>query len=596
VFVYGDARHGKWLGTLGRLGNQINLIQLQAAQRGEDPEEALAGALIDLIQKDPDLLRVPATVIGFRLQNVEPAQAQLDRLETHLKQAIAAKAPQLEGRLTRQTIGEGNYLSLNLDGSLVPWDKVLEDAEFEPEAQEKLVQQLRQTKLAINLGLRADYLILALGEDDAALQSLGQGDLLVDHPKLQPLTKYFDRPVTSLAYASEEFLQQVAGVEERLNQMRDMFKAALPMAPIGEDIKEDLARDADVFFQQAIALQPRIGATAAIGYEVPAGFESVAYDWTEHRNYDATRPLTILSHVGGDPIGFFAWRGKPAVEEAQFMSAWSAKLGQYIERIGKPYLNEDQSGLYDKLKERLLPLMARLKTANQQQLQPALADGQAAIVLDARLTNKQWHAAMPAADQPLPLPELTIVRGLSDAAKLRAGGQEYFDVAQSVITVLSETFPDNVPAQLLPRPQTRESAAGSLYYYSIPPFLGLDAAIAPNIGVGSDVIAISLIPQATERVLASTQVQRFGPLEEAADKPLAFAWQFSLDRFVEAIRPWAAYGLQLAEQEGAADAEVAAQVDTILDVLQCFQNAGGIGYVEGDATVGHARLEFQDLP
>ncbi len=165
IFVYGDARHGKWLGTLGRMGNTINLAQLQAAQRGEEPDEAIQKALLEILEKDPDLLRVPATVIGFKLRDKEPALSQLARLEQFLRDSISAEAPQLADRLSRQKIGQGDYLTLRLDGTLVPWDEVLEDTDLDADTQDKLVQKLRQVTFQIALGLYEDYLILAFGED-----------------------------------------------------------------------------------------------------------------------------------------------------------------------------------------------------------------------------------------------------------------------------------------------------------------------------------------------------------------------------------------------------------------------------------------------
>jgi hypothetical protein len=258
-------------------------------------------------------------------------------------------------------------------------------------------------------------------------------------------------------------------------------------------------------------------------------------------------------------------------------------------------LNPEQLKLYQDLRTQLPPLLARLDSANKQQLHPALADGQTAIVLDAQLTNTKWHNAMPESREPVPLPEVACVWTVSDPGLLRAGASEYFDVLQASIKVLSEAAPDKVPPIELPKPKSRQFGGSTIYYYELPPMAGLDSAIAPNAGLSSDTMVVSLIPKATVRLLGDSSLERTGLLAEASQRPVASTWQFKTDRFVQMIRPWVNYGLQLAAQEGAQDPMIATHATAVLDVLECIRTCSGYSYFEDGALVSRVRSEFKDL-
>ena len=380
-----------------------------------------------------------------------------------------------------------------------------------------------------------------------------------------------------------------------MDQMRDMFKSALPAAPISPEIQADLAKDADRMFDQIKQLQPRLGAASAISFEVPEGFDSYSYSWTEQRTLDDSKPLTILKHVGGDPIGFYASRNKASEGDQEFLREWMPKIGQYLERIGGPMLDSQQKELYEEVKKRMLPLLGRLDQATREQLRPAFADGQSAIVLDAKVTSQRWHMAMPRSQKPLALPEVACVWSLSDREKLVAGLTEYFDVLQATITAMSEIMPDQIPPLQLPSPESDEAGAGKVYYYPLPPFLGVDPSLALNAGISDDTFAVSLLPKVTERLLKETALERSGPLEGAADRPLAVAWQFKFHRLVGMARPWVDYALEVAAEQGQEVPKMTAEIETVMDVLECIQTASGIGYFEDDAFVTHSRMEFQDL-
>ena len=82
------------------------------------------------------------------------------------------------------------------------------------------------------------------------------------------------------------------------------------------------------------------------------------------------------------------------------------------------------------------PLLGRLDKATRDLLIPALADGQTGLVIDAKLTSRQFIKALPPTEQALPMLEPAIVVGVSDAAKLKQAFAEYYAVADDFVEVL----------------------------------------------------------------------------------------------------------------------------------------------------------------
>lgn len=595
-FVYGNDQYGTLIGALNSMSNDINLAQLQAMVASRDPSQATKEAALKMLEDHPELLRVPSTLIGFRIRNKPAVEKQLVRLESLLQTVIAQQAPALQDHFSRKTLGNSEYLTLEVDGTLVPWKQLFEGADLDEATANKIENQLRETTASISIGIRGSYLLIAVSSDNSLLSELGNGDRLIDRKEMAPLRSYFSKNIYGIGFVSGEFLRKVSNYDHQIDQLHSIVKAALPAIPIiGDDVKTDIAQDADTFFAEMKTLQVKPGSVAAIHFGTPNAVDTVTYNWTQYETLDDSKPLTILEHVGGDPIGFYVARSKQSEKTEKFVRTWVVKLGQYIDRIGVPMMDDEQRDLYENVKENMLPLLVRLDVANREYWKPAFADGQMALVLDSKQFSRQWHISMPPAEEAVPLPELTVAWGVSDAAKVREGTAEYFDVLQAAIVRMSEIMPDTVPPIQIGAPRTKDTDAGNIYYYMIPPFLGLDPLIAPNAGLSENLLAISLVPRATQRILAAQSAQKGGVLASPDQPEMATAWQFKMNRFVQWARPWVKYGMQLAASEGVQDPEIATQISAVMDVLECIRTSSGYAYFKDGALFSHARTEFQDL-
>ena len=106
---------------------------MPAAQNGGNPQDMfkmIGRAEINELSKHLDKLKIPTIVLAFKQTDAARVKAQLARLEKAVNDAIAAEPnSELKGRFQRATIGGNDYLTLKLDGKMIPWKEILANAD-----------------------------------------------------------------------------------------------------------------------------------------------------------------------------------------------------------------------------------------------------------------------------------------------------------------------------------------------------------------------------------------------------------------------------------------------------------------------------------
>jgi len=654
VFFYGDSSWGEVLAFMQQMNAVQQTATLRALETGEDPGAAMIQGIADLVAKQGDKLKVPQLIIGFKLRDGKKAETQLARLEGVLKEALADDAD-LSMRLLRQQIGDGDYLTYTFDGRMIPWDEIPEDEIGEGrEAFEKIKERVTAMTAVVSVGIRGEYAIVGIGPTTDYLKGIGTGKLLADRPEFAPLYPHQDKPLTSIGYVSKEFLASISNVDQAFGNMADAFKMALTLSDVDPDVADELGEDIDKLAADLTALVPEPGAQMGFSYLTPRGYESYKYDWTQHEYVDGSKPLTILNHVGGDPLIVVAGRSKVTPESYDLCFKWLKRVGHYVDYFARREINDDeQLRQYEELVKQATPLLERAETVTREMLIPALADGQGAFVIDAKLTSKQWAEGMPPSDTPLPVPEIALVYGVSDAELIKKAFGEYFDIAQKLVDAAHEINPLMVPETKLEPPKSRDFDSGTVYYYPLPSEGGVNVRIAPNAGLSDSVAILSYVPLQTKRCLDSTPLAVDGPLAQYYDRPLAAAAHCNFAGIIDAVIPWVDYGAMMAGMLmrppeppdlgpqgidegfgglGAAPVErpvaladdalaqaqppdfgppdgppgfdpaqmmiqaVVAQIKQGLEVAKCFRGVSSVSYFEDEVLVTHSEWHFQDLP
>jgi hypothetical protein len=595
VFIYGNEEWGALFAIANELSRAQREAQVQAIRDERSPEELMAEKIVDAVSKQLEDFQVPDTVIGMRISDPNRAQAQIARLEKELEEEMKDQ-PQYEGRMTHEKIGEADFLTVRVDGSLIPWEMLLAQVADQRATVEKLAERIKELEATLSVGVWNDYLIISAGDSNEHLKALGSGAALNTVAELAPLASYADQPLTSIAYVSESFVKKVNNMERQISDAVAMAEQLVPMAELESGIERELIKDIAELGDMLKAHLPQPGAVMGFTFLTDRGYEGFTYSWGDKPSLDPTQPLTILDHLGGAPLAFVAGRGRYSAACFDGVAHIVDRVFYYAEKIGGPEMSEKDRLAFEKIRD----AAKQFDRITREKMIPAMSDSQAALVIDAKSTSKQWHKDMPPSDTPLPMLEIALVYGVSDSELVKEAASEYFATLQKLVDALHEIQPEEVPPFKLPPPMTREEAGGTVFYYLLPEAAGLDKLVAPTAGLTQEALAFSMMPHQVPRLMQSLQptgMAAEGPLADL-DRPLASASYLNWAGLIDAITPWVTWGFGLAMPDGndPSVAMIKNQVDTGLQVLKCFQGAVSATYQEDDAWVTHIESRFQDLP
>jgi hypothetical protein len=604
IFIFADESLAGFADLAGQVTGATRFAPLMGLITGEarntNPNELQARAALEVLAENPDLIKIPNVLIGFKLTRTDRAEAQLKRLEG-LVNGLIANMPQLkpfQGRFQRTKVAGGDFLTLTLDGKMVPWKQIpFEQLEEKPGQYDPVVKKLSQLTVTISLGVRDNYLFLVIGESNAHVGRLGgQGQRLAQRPELKPLEKYADQRLTSISYVSQAFRARVAATNKDIDDFVKMIEEGLKEADLKAEQQARIRKDLDELAKDLKKFIPEVGAALAFSFLTPRGQESYSYDWGQHLGADGSKPLTLLDHVGGSPLLAAVGRSRYSQEPYQLLVKWLKVGHRYFEDFAVPNFGDEEKKQYEQAMKAFQPLFKRLDEATGKMLLPALADGQTAFVLDAKVTSKQWHAAMPEAARPLPLPEIALVFGVSDAALLRKAFSEYRSIANDLIAEVRKLDTDgNIPDFKIPPPKSRKLKNGELFFYPLPAQLGLDPQIAPNAGLSDRVATLALTQEHTERLLSRTPPKTTGGPLADANRPRAAAVYMNCSAFVDAVTPWVEWGVRLGMGDAKETDDILKQIRDGMEVLKVFRSYSSSSYFEDKALVTHSEMVVQDL-
>jgi hypothetical protein len=612
IFLYGDER---WVGLLelyGQLFGSSYRQVLSAAMKGggklQQPEmdRTAKRAMLHALKENVDRIQVPDLVIGFKIRNQQRARTQLDRLEKLLKDTIAEKEPKFKDRLQRKQLAGGEFLTFTFTGKDlgVDTEKSLRELEDKPGDADELAKKLSKLQYTLTLGVQGDYVLATFGESSAVVEKFGRGQRLIDRPELKPLLRHADKRLTSIAYASKSLRRTVGFTRKDVDGWVRMAEDALKEAQAPADLKDRLRKDLHALAKDVKGFISEPGAYVAYSFLNGRGQEAYEYDYGEHPHVESTKPLTLLNHVGGSPLLAAVGRSHGLARGYEFLAKWAQVANGYFEDFAVPQMGAQEKEKYEQAAKQFHPLVRRFHEATTKLLLPALDDGQSALVIDAKLSSKQWVKILPPTEKPMPMLELGLVLGVSDAGKFREAFAEYRAIINKAIDYARETQPQ-VPNFQIPPPEVRKIKGGELFYYPLPPQLPLDEQLLPNAGLSARVAVFSLSQNHTERLLQRTPLKvREGPLADTT-RPLASATYCNWPGFVDALTPWIELGVQMGLSQGVPGAKAEAelgtpedilkQARTVLEVLKVFRSYTSVTYMEDGALVTHSETVIQDL-
>jgi hypothetical protein len=621
IFLYGGNEITEWLQLVMEMNSIQRNVRIEASAGDEDAGELLGKRILQILEERADEYSIPTIVLGFRVHDSEKATAQLDTVHGHLRTLLDDNQPEIAAHLERDQIAGHEFLTLRLDGSMIPWEQLREDVDEEDmEFFEKIRELVSKKTVAIALGVVDDNVLFSIGESTDHLENFGKGPFLADHDAIKRLEKHADQRVASIGYLSQELAKSLSNPENTVNDLANSIDQALQGAEVDEEQRQKLVDDI-----QSLDLSrymPTPGETSTIAFLTDRGYEGFQYQTGTRPMMDSSKPLEILNHVGGSPLMCFASRTNDTVEDYNDAIEWLKKTAKHAEEIAESKAEPEDWDEYLKYRDRVIALLERLDEANRDHIYPALTGTEAAFVIDASAESQQWAKQAPKSPKALPMLEFGLVTSVKDAEQLRSGVEVYGEVLRDGIELAREINPEAMPEFELPEPEERDAeGGGKLYVYSLPEAWGVDEQIAPTAGLTESTAALSVMPATAERLLQSTPQEIDTSLD--LKQPAATVVHFKFAELLTKVRPWIDYGLAVGtgtlkneepdDEEGEDGAEEAEeepaqpsplafqlgffmpQVYQFLDVLSAFRSVTMITYEADGVWVTHSETHIQDL-
>jgi len=608
VFLYGSDALGGTIQLAMTVYNNVQYGPLMAMLDGKggglDPSEIQAYYALKGLAAHLDLVKVPDFTIGFKVKDAARAEKLIGMLEQLGTQALKQAPPPLQGRLKRTTVGKSNLLTVNLDGSLVPWERVpIKDLEQKAGEFADLAAKLKQLTLTVSLGVHEGYLVLGVGPSTAQIAKLsGAGPLLKDAPEFKLLAKAGSNKLTDVNYSSKSYLTKLsAGNVEQFDKLLDLAKAGLAVAPLPEERKAAILKDVEALVKGMKGVQPTYGAALSFNFLTARGTEGFAYDWTKYPAADGSKPLTLFNHVGEKPILAVVGRTKGEVESYKAVAQFARTAYGHLTALAADNIpDDDNKKRFAEATKAVEALAKKFDTVTTTLLYPATADGQSGFVVDGKWASKEWVKGV-AFDKEMPMLEIGILTGLSDSGKFVQAMNEYRKLINEAISEFGRIVPEaNIPPALeLPLPEKKAVGNDALYFYPLGE-TPLDKRVQPTFGVGKDVFVIAASAEHATRLLASKPFKPAGgPLAARIDKPLSGGSYADMNALLDVFSPWAEFGIRQVLAQEKADKKTVddsmAAFQAVLRLFKCVKESSTATYAEDGATVTHSETVVKDI-
>ncbi len=460
MFVYGSSDVADALAMFTAVNSMSRQARIEALAGGEDAEDVVQQRTMDVLAEHIEKFKIPTLVMGWRIGDGERAERQLDAVHSLTRNLLDEHRPELSPHLQRDQIGGREFLTLRLDGSMIPWDEISEDVE-DAEEVERWRELVSDKTLAVALGVTDEFVLLSLGESTDHLETFGQGKTLSEQPAIVRLNKHADQRVASVGYMSKELAQKLSSPEQTVEDLAGMADEVLVAAEVSDEQREQLVADIRGLGSEFKKYMPEPGDVAGVSFLTNRGYEGFRYQAGVQPMWDSTKQLSLLDHVGGNPLLFLAGRSKESPEDYEQAVEWVKRIGVQVEKIVEAKVPAEDWAKYQQYRDRGVELLNRLDQANREHFIPALADGQSALVVDTSSESTRWVRQMPESPKPLPMFELAFVASVSDAEHLRQGIVEVVDVAEDALALRERSTPRKCLSSMYPiRRSARSKAAG----------------------------------------------------------------------------------------------------------------------------------------
>lgn len=546
--------------------------------------EAIEQYIANLTKADIDKIRIPTTVLGFRMTDDENARLQLDALEgiIRLVGMSAEEAQPFLSRLRRSELEEGQTLSISLDTSLIPMESLGGD---EREVAERFVELLEGRTVSFAIGVKDNILLLAMGEEDTVISEVGEASsTLLDHPRMELLKKADTSRLRAVSFASKKWRvsQWRANFDSYFQRLAAQLEMAIKTeADSVEDLEswlEDIRTDAKML-DSYLGDPNDLGAALAWGVATDSGSEGYGYDWSNSQILENAAPLSVLENVGSSPLMLLGLKQKENEYAEGILDFMIDRAPIHIRRFIA--LAEEQDERRNEALEvfdRAWPLVIDAYGILKDKIGPSMDKHESVFVAAGQWTTTNLGPNAPPVSKPLPIPELAFACKLTNRDQFINGCVELFGIADRVVDLVRDIEPGSVPPNyVIPRPDEESIAGGKRYFYqqlsSAVPLEGFN----PQLSITEDVLVFGYSERQVDDMLVKKQL-RSRPAWMTPSTPVAAVSFIDMAGMVTSARPWLEFGLSAAnpdmDQPLSNDPGPIPTGNDVLQIWDCFTSLG----------------------
>ena len=320
IYAYGGSNIADTIKVLMEFNALARSARLEATADGEDPGKAVADKMLERIKAELGKgISVPTATIGFRIKDKDRAKRELDEVHSLLRGVLDENQPDLAAHLQREQISGHEFLTLRLDGSMIPWEEAREKANDLDEDQfNKIRDAVSKQTIAVALGVVDEFVLLSVGATTDHLEKIGQGPTLADQAALKPIQKHANERAVAISYISKAFTESLGSPQKTMDDIAGGVEEGLVQAKVDEEDRKTILDDIRAL--DISKFMPTPGDTTMISFLTSRGYEAFAYNSSTRPMMDSTKPLSILSHVGGTPLLMVASRSKNGIDD--YVKSW----------------------------------------------------------------------------------------------------------------------------------------------------------------------------------------------------------------------------------------------------------------------------------
>ena len=337
IFVYGGNDIAESLELFMELNSIQQTAGMEAAASGEEPGDVMAQAVREIFESMPTTSQCPRWCSASASKMPSGPSGSWTRCIRCLRNLLDEQQPELSAHLQRDQIAGHEFLTLRLDGSMIPWDELREDSRGSAIASSSTsgASSSARKRWPWRWALSTSSCCLSIGESTDHLEKIGEGPFLAEHAAIKRLEKHADQRVVSITYVSKALgAKPELAARKRVEDLADYRRTG---AGASRSRRRAAQADSSTTFARSNCRNTcRSRATRRRSRFSPtAATKAFQYQTGKRPMMDSSKPLTILSHVGGSPLLFVASRSKDTVDDYDEAVAWLKQTAEHVEKIAE---------------------------------------------------------------------------------------------------------------------------------------------------------------------------------------------------------------------------------------------------------------------